>query len=372
VHIEPFEDDLFVRYRIDGVLHDVPTPANIKKFQSSIISRVKIMAEMNIAEKRLPQDGRIQFKVGKDSVDIRVSTLPTLYGESIDLRILPKSQMFFSLEELGLPNACLKSVEKLIKKPHGIILVTGPTGHGKTTTLYACLSKINSRDKKIITVEDPIEYQIKGINQVPVHSKIGMTFANGLRSILRQDPDIIMVGEIRDQETAEIAIRASMTGHLVFSTLHTNDSAGAVTRLIDMGIELYLVSSSIEAILAQRLVRLVCPRCRVEDKNPPLSSFEKGGCKGDLKDIRIYRAGMGCEECRHTGYKGRTGIYELLLLDEDIRKLVLEKTSAGNIRKLALKKGLRTLRNDGLEKVKAGLTTIEEVLRVTQEEEMFG
>lgn len=362
VHIEPYEDELFVRYRVDGILHDIPTPPTIKSFQSAIISRIKIMADMNIAEKRLPQDGRIQFKIDNETIDLRVSTLPILHGESIDLRILPRSQMHLTLEQLGLPKEYLQTIESLIRKPHGIMLVTGPTGHGKTTTLYACLSKINTPEKKIITVEDPVEYQLKRVNQVPVYSKIGLTFANGLRSILRQDPDVIMVGEIRDHETAEIAIRSSLTGHLVFSTLHTNDAPGAITRLIDMGIEPYLVSSSIDAVLAQRLIRLVCPKCKVEE-NDKLKITNYG-----LNDHTVFKVGAGCEDCRHTGYKGRTGIYELLLLDEDLRKLVLEKTSSGNIKKEALAKGMVTLRQDGFKKVKAGLTTIEEVLRVTQEE----
>jgi type II secretory ATPase GspE/PulE/Tfp pilus assembly ATPase PilB-like protein len=323
------------------------------------------MANMNIAEKRLPQDGRIQFSMDDEVVDIRVSTLPIIHGESVDLRILPRSQMFIGMEQLGLPKDYLKKIESLIKLSHGIILVTGPTGNGKTTTLYACLSKINTPDKKIITVEDPVEYQLKGINQVPVYGKIGLTFANGLRSILRQDPDVIMVGEIRDNETAEIAIRASLTGHLVFSTLHTNNAPGAITRLVDMGIEPYLVASSIEAVLAQRLLRLVCPKCRVED-NPDKEFLNKIGLQ--LEDgIKIYKAGAGCEECKHTAYRGRTGIYELLVVEEDMRKQILEKTSTDVIRKAAINKGLRTLRMDGWDKVKAGVTTIEEVMRVTQE-----
>jgi type II secretion system protein E len=369
IHIEPFEDELYVRYRVDGILHDIPTPAAVKEYQAAIISRIKIMADMNIAEKRLPQDGRIQFRMDNETIDLRVSSLPILHGESIDLRILPRTQMYLSLEQLGLPREYLNEIEALIRKPHGIMLVTGPTGHGKTTTLYACLSKINTADKKIITVEDPVEYQLKRINQVPVHHKIGLTFANGLRSILRQDPDVIMVGEIRDQETAEITIRASLTGHLVFSTLHTNDAPGAITRLIDMGIEPYLVSSSIEAILAQRLVRLVCPKCKVACAADP-AFLEKNGFGAGKNDegIRLYKAGAGCEECHHTGYRGRTGIHELLVLDDELRNLLLEKTSSGNIRKAALAKGMTTLRQDGWRKIKAGLTTIEEVLRVSQEE----
>lgn len=369
IHIEPFEDDLIIRYRIDGVLHSVPTPPAIKDFQSSIVSRIKIMADMNIAEKRLPQDGRIRFKVENDMIDLRVSTLPILHGESIDLRILPRSQMLMGLENLGLPADNLATIERLIQRPHGILLVTGPTGNGKTTTLYACLTRINSPEKKIITVEDPVEYQIKGINQIPVHARIGLTFANGLRSILRQDPDVIMIGEIRDQETAEIAIRASLTGHLVFSTLHTNDAPGALTRLIDMNIEPYLVSSSIEAVLAQRLVRIVCPTCRIESK-PTHELLDR--LSFVLPDgVPVFNAGSGCDDCRHTGYRGRTGIYELLIMDEEMRRIALEKTSTGNIRKEALLKGMRSLRQDGWSKVVAGVTTIDEVIRVTQEEEIL-
>ncbi|MFH1367988.1 MAG: GspE/PulE family protein [Elusimicrobiota bacterium] len=369
IHLEPFENDMIIRYRIDGILHEASIPPQVTRYQSAIISRIKIMADMDIAEKRLPQDGRIQFKMGDEIVDLRVSTLPVIHGESVDLRILPRKQMLLGLDQLGLPEDYQKKTEKLIKRPHGIILVTGPTGHGKTTTLYACLSKINSPDKKIITVEEPVEYQLKGINQIPVHSKIGLTFANGLRAILRQDPDVIMVGEIRDQETAEIAIRASLTGHLVFSTLHTNNAPAAVTRLVDMGIEPYLVASSIEAIMAQRLVRLVCKNCRVEDRSD--TDFLKSiGFPRDFKG-KIYKAGPGCEECRHTGYRGRTAIYELLMLDDELKKLVVEKVSAGLIKKEAIRKGMKTLRDDGWDKVRAGLTTLEEIIRVTQEEEIL-
>ena len=368
IHIEPFEDDIKVRYRIDGMLHVAPIPVSVRNYRSAIISRIKIMADMDIAEKRLPQDGRIKFSIGEDDIDMRVSTLPVLHGESIDLRILPRAQMLLTLEQLGLPPVYFGKVESLIKRPHGIILVTGPTGHGKTTTLYACLSKINSPDKKIITVEEPVEYQLKGINQIPVHSKIGLTFANGLRAILRQDPDVIMVGEIRDQETAEIAIRSSLTGHLVFSTLHTNDSPGAITRLIDMGIEPYLVSSSLEAVMAQRLVRLLCRSCKKEF-TPDADLLKQTGFI--LKPgEKIYTAGKGCDECRHTGYKGRTGIYELLMMDDVLRHLVIDKASTGDIKKEAIKRGLITLRDDGWNKVRAGLTSFDEIIRVTQEEEI--
>ncbi|OGS07703.1 MAG: hypothetical protein A2204_00080 [Elusimicrobia bacterium RIFOXYA1_FULL_47_7] len=368
IHIEPYEDDIIVRYRIDGILHAAPIPSSVKKYRAAVISRIKIMAGMDIAEKRLPQDGRLKYKMGNEYIDMRISTLPVLHGESIDLRILPRAQMFLGLELLGLPVEYQKRVESLIRMPHGIMLVTGPTGHGKTTTLYACLSKINTTDKKIITIEEPVEYQLKGINQIPVHSRIGLTFANGLRAILRQDPDVIMVGEIRDQETAEIAIRSSLTGHLVFSTLHSNNSAGAITRLIDMGIEPYLISSSVEAIMAQRLIRLLCPKCRVRD-NQDTSSLESSGFK-ILPDGAIFTAGPGCEECRHTGYKGRTGIYELLIMDDEIRQLVVEKAAAGDIFKKAVSRGLVTLREDGWKKVKAGLTSIAEIIRVTNEGEV--
>ncbi|OGS18988.1 MAG: hypothetical protein A2219_06390 [Elusimicrobia bacterium RIFOXYA2_FULL_50_26] len=365
IHIEPFEDDLLLRYRIDGILHKAPTPVAVKQFQSAIISRIKIMANMDIAEKRLPQDGSIRFRIDGADIDLRVSTLPILHGESVDIRLLPRTQMLLGLEQLGLPPDHLCQLAALIKRPHGIILVTGPTGHGKTTTLYACLNRINSPDKKIITVEDPVEYQLKGINQVSVHSKIGLTFANGLRSILRQDPDVIMVGEIRDQETAAIAIRSSLTGHLVFSTLHTNDAPGAITRLVDMGIEPYLVSSSIEAVIGQRLVRLLCPACRKED-NPGREFLARIGFPAGFSG-KIYAQGPGCEACRHTGYKGRTGIYELLRMDDHMKQLVLNKTSAGAIKEEAVTRGMRTLRDDGWSKVQAGRTSIEEIIRVTQE-----
>lgn len=367
IHLEPFENDLVIRYRIDGVLHKTSVPDSLKRFQNSIVSRIKILADMDIAERRLPQDGRIKYKIDREEIDLRVSTIPTLYGESIDLRILPHTHMLLNLEDLGLEGNHLKIIEALIKKPHGIILVTGPTGHGKTTTLYACLNIINSVDKKIITVEDPIEYRISGINQIQVHPKIGLDFANGLRSILRHDPDVIMVGEIRDFETAEIAIRSSLTGHLVFSTLHTNDAPGAITRLIDMGIEPYLVSSSIEAIIAQRLIRLVCPKCKQEYK-PERNILDKIGITSNY-DGPFYKPGAGCEECRFTGYKGRTGIFELLVLNENLRQLILDKTSTSIIKQKAISMGMKTLRADGFNKVLNKLTTIEEVMRVTQEED---
>ncbi len=367
IHIEPFKDELKIRYRIDGVLHETTTPAAMHAFQQSIISRIKIMADMNIAEHRLPQDGRIKLNVGKERLDLRVAIIPTIYGESIDLRILPHSQMMLGLKQLGLSRSYLEKTEVLIHLSHGIVLVTGPTGHGKTTTLYACLSKINSPEKKIITIEDPVEYRLRGVNQIQIRPKINLVFANGLRAILRQDPDVIMVGEIRDLETAEIAIRASLTGHLVFSTLHTNDACGAITRLIDMGIEPYLVSSSVEAVLAQRLVRLLCNECKEEYK-PEVDIFKKMGF--DIqKKVTIYKAGKGCEQCRYTGYKGRTGIYELLIInDEELKQLILERVPAGVIKKKAQSLGMKTLKQDGWDKIQKGVTSVEEVLRVAQQE----
>jgi general secretion pathway protein E len=365
IHFEPYEQELAVRYRIDGLLYNILTPP--KRFQNSIISRIKIMANLDIAEKRLPQDGRIGIKIAGRAVDIRVSVIPTAHGERVVLRLLDKGSRLVGLEEVGLDADQLRVMDQLIRMSHGILLVTGPTGSGKSTTLYGVLSKINSSDINIITIEDPIEYQIKGIGQIQVNPKINLTFANGLRSILRQDPDVIMVGEIRDVETAEIAIHASLTGHLVFSTLHTNDAAGAISRLVDMGIEPFLVSSSLIAIIAQRLVRLICPECR-QGYTPVADELIKLGLeKQGIKQPTLYR-GLGCDHCMKTGYRGRTGIYEILLVDDEIRHLVLSKTDANTIRDTAMKKGMLTLRQDGARKVVAGHTTTEEVLRVTQEE----
>ncbi len=365
IHIEPYEDELKVRYRIDGILYDATIPPTIKHFQSAIVSRIKIMANMNIAERRLPQDGRIKLKVGGEELDLRVSVLPTPHGESVDIRLL-STAMLYSLGSLGLLGEDLKILEEMIKRPHGIIFVTGPTGSGKTTTLYACLNKINSKEKKILTIEDPIEYQLKGITQIQVQPKIGLTFATGLRSMLRHDPDIMMVGEVRDYETAEIAIRVSLTGHLVFSTLHTNDAAGGITRLLDMGVETYLVSSSVECFIAQRLVRLICKNCRREIKTYAALTKEFGIDPGELKNVRLYE-GKGCEECKFTGYKGRTAIYEVLVMNEAMRDMVLRRRSADEIKEKAVSMGMRTLRDDGWIKVKKGLTTPSEVLRVTEE-----
>jgi general secretion pathway protein E len=365
IHVEPFEDDLSVRYRVDGVLHNVHNLS--KKLHSPILSRVKIMASLDIAEKRLPQDGRIRIKIAGKDVDIRVSTVPTSFGERAVLRLLDRSQVLMGLSEIGMGEDHLKAVEKATNSSHGITLVTGPTGSGKTTTLYAALTRINSADKNIITVEDPVEYQLAGISQIQVNPRIELTFANGLRSILRQDPNVIMVGEIRDLETAEIAIQASLTGHLVFSTLHTNDAAGAVTRLIDMGVEPFLVASSVNAILAQRLVRMICIHCK-EQYDPLSEELDEIGIDiKDLQDGGLWR-GAGCAQCLGTGYLGRTGIYELLIVTDSIKATVLRNPDSGSIRKAALAEGMKTLRQDGAGKILKGFVTIEEVLRVTQEE----
>jgi len=365
IHFEPFEREVKVRYRVDGVLYNVLTSP--KRLQSALISRIKIMAGMNIAEKRLPQDGRISLRIGGREVDIRVSDVPTAHGERLVLRILEKSNESLDLNQIGLSEKDLKSMENLTDLAHGIVLVTGPTGSGKTTTLYSALSRINSPDKNILTIEDPIEYQLQGIGQIQVNSKIELTFASGLRSILRQDPDIIMIGEIRDSETATIAIQASLTGHLVFSTLHTNDSAGAVTRLLDMGIEPFLVSSSVVAMVAQRLVRKICQNCRTAYQ-PTEEEYEKLGLPPDSK--HSFFKGPGCSECLNTGFKGRSGIYEILRLDDEIRNMILSKADSTQIKAAALAKGMSSLREDGARRVIAGLTTTEEVLRVTQEEKI--
>jgi type II secretion system protein E len=368
IHFEPAEDELRIRYRIDGILHQTPMPPQLKRYQAAILSRIKVMSGMNIAEKRLPQDGRINVRIKGEEIDIRVSTVPTVYGESTSLRLLTRGKIFLSLDKLGFAPADEAAIREIILKPHGIMLVTGPTGSGKSTSLYAFLSTINSVHKRIITVEEPVEYELKGINQIAVRPEIGLTFAVGLRHILRQDPNVIMVGEIRDLETAEIAIRAALTGHLVFSTLHTNDAPSAFTRLIDMGIEPFLVASSVEAVLAQRLVRTICPLCKTEQK-VETSYLEKIGFPAaEIGTARFWR-GAGCETCRQLGYQGRKGIYELLLVNEAIRPLILQRAAASTIAQRAIEQGMRTLRIDGWNKVRAAETTIEEVLRVTQVEE---
>ncbi len=365
IHIEPYEKELKVRFRIDGVLHNTLTPP--KRYQSAIISRIKIMSNMNIAEKRLPQDGRIKIKMPDREIDLRVSTIPTVHGERVVMRLLDRGSMFYGLEEMGFSPDKLEKFSRLIRMSYGIILVTGPTGSGKSTTLYGALSKINTEDRNILTIEDPVEYQMGGIGQIHVRPKINLTFASGLRHILRQDPDVIMVGEIRDLETAEIAIQASLTGHLVFSTLHTNDAAGAITRLIDMGVEPFLVSSSVIAIMAQRLVRTICAKCKEAYEAPEESLRELGINSKTPKDRTVFR-GKGCESCLGTGYLGRSGIFELLIVDDEIRQLILDRISSNIIKKKAIEKGMLTLRGDGAQKVSAGVTTIEEVLRITREE----
>src|ERR1043165_6353212 len=371
IHFEPAEDELRIRYRIDGILHQTPMPPQLKRYQAALISRIKVMSGMNISEKRLPQDGRINVRIKGEEIDIRVSTVRTLYGEIVSLRLLTRGKIFLSLDKLGFSPLEEQAIREIIIKPHGIFLVTGPPGSGKSTSLYAFLSTINSVSKRIITIEEPVEYELKGINHIAVRPEIGLTFAMGLRHILRQDPNVIMVGEIRDMETAEIAIRASLTGHLVFSTLHTNDAPSAFTRLIDMGIEPFLVASSVEAVLAQRLVRTICPFCKVEQKVEK-SYLQKIGFPEEEIDTAVFYKGAGCEECRQLGYQGRMGIYELLILNEAIRPLILNRAPATTIAQRAIEQGMRTLRTDGWNKVRAGQTTIEEVLRVTQTEEHMG
>ena len=365
IHIEPFETSMLVRFRVDGVLHEIIKPP--KRFQNTIISRVKIMAGLNIAEKRLPQDGRIRLKVAGRDIDVRVSTVPTTYGERIVMRLLDRSSVLRDLDTIGFSPRNQAAMNALINKSHGIILVTGPTGSGKTSTLYACLAKINSPDLNILTIEDPVEYQLKGVGQVQVQPKINLSFANGLRSFLRQDPDVIMVGEIRDRETAEIAIQASLTGHLVLSTVHTNDAPSAVTRLVDMGIEPFLIASSLIGVLAQRLVRTICPRCK-EEYVP--TAEEVRGIGADVHKVKKLWRGRGCGACQNTGYLGRTGIYELMLVDDEVRRLILARVDANSIKSKARDNGMITLQSDGTDKVLAGITTTEEVSRVTQEDSM--
>ncbi len=366
IHFEPFEEELRIRYRIDGLLYEAAVPPSIRRYQAAVISRIKIMADMNIAEKRLPQDGRINIKSGNIEFDLRVSTVPTPYGETIVIRILNRDSTIFDLKQLGFDDYSLTKFNGLISKPHGIILVTGPTGSGKTTSLYATLSKLNNMDVKILTIEEPIEYHLRGIVQVQVIPKIGLTFASVLRAFLRQDPDIILVGETRDHETAEIAIQSALTGHLVFTTLHTNDAAGAITRLVDMGVEPYLVSSSVIGVVAQRLMRKICPHCR-EEFTPEHDLLR--GLDLDVpqyKDSKYYH-GRGCEECKFLGYRGRTAIYEIMGMTEDLRELTVQRVPASKIKEQALADGLKTLRMNALEKVHAGESTLEELIRVTQE-----
>jgi general secretion pathway protein E len=364
IHIEPFQDILNVRYRIDGILYEMLNPP--KGVQASLISRIKVMANMNIAEKRVPQDGRSQVRIGDQEIDIRISTVPTSYGERVVMRLLNKSGYFLEFFQFGLSDKHYTLINKIIRQNNGIVLVTGPTGSGKTTTLYAALSEINSPDKNIITIEDPVEYNLKGIGQIQVNAKTGVTFATGLRSIVRQDPDIVLIGEIRDIETAEIAIQSALTGHLVFSTLHTNDSAGAITRLVDLGVEPYLISSAVNSIIAQRLVRVLCTECR---KKFRLKSSHLKALNGTVKEYigeYAYRP-VGCSKCFNTGYSGREAIFEIILMDDTLKNLILETSDSNQIRKEALKSGMKTLRQDGMSKVLKGITSISEVLRVTQE-----
>jgi type II secretion system protein E len=362
IHLEPFEDELRIRYRIDGVLQEVPVPAQVKRFQPAIVARVKILSHLNIAEKRLPQDGRLKVRIDEAEVDIRVSVIPMLHGEAVVMRLLRQNSTLRGVRELGMNDHELTSLERVLQLPHGIVLVTGPTGSGKTSTLYTALNEINDSERKIVTIEDPIEYQLKGVNQIQVSEKAGLTFARGLRSILRHDPDVILIGEIRDQETAQIAVQASLTGHLVFSTLHTNDAPGAVTRLVDMGVEPYLVASSLEAVLAQRLVRLLCPHCKKVDTSPTARTYKMK--IGLPADATVYCA-VGCRECRQTGYHGRRAIFEWMDTNSEIRQLVLKDASTDAIRTAARHAGMRTLAEDGRRLVEAGVTTIEEVLSVT-------
>jgi len=364
IHIEPSEDTLRVRYRIDGILYDLEAPP--RRLQAAVTSRIKLMAELNIAERRLPQDGRIRMTLNSRRVDIRVSSVPTIHGESIVMRLLDRSSVFMPFDKLGFSPSTASVFDRLINQPNRIVLVTGPTGSGKTTTLYAALDKINAPEKKIITIEDPVEYQLKGVNQIAVRPKIGLTFASGLRHIVRQDPDVIMIGEIRDLETAEIAIRSALTGHLVFSTLHTNDAPSAVTRLIDMGVEDYLLASSLIGVLAQRLVRVNCESCKRAERAPAAALRDSGFPVGNVDFVEIQR-GTGCERCVHTGFESRIGIFELLDVDETMRSLIVTNPDANVLRETALKSGMRTLRDDGWTKVLAGLTTPDEALRVTQE-----
>jgi general secretion pathway protein E/type IV pilus assembly protein PilB len=367
IHLEPFEDEFRIRYRIDGVLQEIPVPAQVKRFQPAIGARIKILSHLNIAEKRLPQDGRIKVRIDAAEVDIRVSIIPMLHGEAIVMRLLRQNKSLLGAKELGMNERELSCLQRVLQLPHGIVLVTGPTGSGKTSTLYTALHEINDSERKIITIEDPIEYQLKGVNQIQVNEKSGLTFARGLRSILRHDPDVILIGEIRDQETAQIAVQASLTGHLVFSTLHTNDAAGAITRLVDMGVEPYLVASSLEAVLAQRLVRLLCPHCKAVDDTPMAQAYRSR--IGIPPEATLYRA-VGCRECRNTGYHGRRAIFEWMDTNSEIRQLMLRNGSTDLIRDAAVRAGMTTLADDGARLVKLGVTTIEEVLSVTTVHEM--
>ena len=367
VHLEPFEDEFRIRYRIDGDLQEVPVPPSLKRFQPAIVSRVKILSHLNIAEKRVPQDGRIKIRVDTHEVDIRVSIIPMLHGEAVVMRLLRQNSKLRGMSDLGMNHRELECFRRVVQLPHGIILVTGPTGSGKTSTLYTALNEINDHIRKIITIEDPVEYQLKGVNQIQVNEKSGLTFARGLRSILRHDPDVVLIGEIRDQETAQIAVQASLTGHLVFSTLHTNDAPGALTRLVDMGVEPYLVASSLEAVLAQRLVRVLCPNCKQVDDSPTAAAYKTK--LGIPLNHKIFKS-VGCRECRNTGFHGRNAIFEWMDTNVEIRQLILENTSTDKLRDAAIRDGMRTLAEDGWRLVRQGVTTVEEVLSVTTAKEV--
>ncbi len=367
IHLEPFEDEFRIRYRIDGELQDVPVPAQLKRFQPAIVSRIKILSHLNIAEKRLPQDGRIKVRIDEAEVDIRVSIIPMLHGEAVVMRLLRQNSTLRGLGQIGMAAREYDHFKQVLGLPHGIILVTGPTGSGKTSTLYTALNEINDSVRKIITVEDPVEYQLKGVNQIQVNEKSGLTFARGLRSILRHDPDVILIGEIRDQETAQIAVQASLTGHLVFSTLHTNDAPGALTRLVDMGVEPYLVASSLEAVLAQRLVRVLCPACKQKDDSITATQFKT---RLGMDPARVLYKSVGCRDCRQTGFHGRHAIFEWMDTDENIRQLILKSASTDQIRAAARQAGMRTLAEDGWRLVAEGITTVEEVLSVTTAKEV--
>lgn len=367
VHVEPFENQLRVRYRVDGVLVEANIPPQVRKYHAAIVSRIKILSHLDIAEKRLPQDGRIRLKIAGREIDLRVSVIPMIHGEAVVLRILDRGDAVLGLEHLGMSARDRGIWDQVLDLPHGIILVTGPTGSGKTTTLYAALSRINKTDLKIITIEDPVEYQLRGINQIQVNNKSGLTFGSGLRAILRHDPDVVLIGEIRDKETADIAVQASLTGHLVFSTLHTNDAPGATTRLIDMEVEPYLVASTVEMILAQRLVRLICTKCKEESPQEEVAKLrEEFG--SDVPEV-IYR-GRGCRNCQGQGYRGRQGVFEMMPVTDEVRAMVLERASSRDIRKIALRQGMSSLRGDGWRLIREGKTTPEEVLRMTKNEEI--
>ena len=367
IHLEPFEDEFKIRYRIDGELQEVPVPPQLKQFQPAIVSRIKILSHLNIAEKRLPQDGRIKVRIDEAEVDIRVSIIPMLHGEAVVMRLLRQNSTLRGLGQIGMNHRELECFQRVLQLPHGIILVTGPTGSGKTSTLYTALNEINDAVRKIITVEDPVEYQLKGVNQIQVNEKSGLTFARGLRSILRHDPDVILIGEIRDQETAQIAVQASLTGHLVFSTLHTNDAPGALTRLVDMGVEPYLVASSLEAVLAQRLVRVLCPHCKAPDNSATAQTLKDR--LGIPAASTIYKS-VGCRECRHTGFFGRHAIFEWMDTNEEIRQLILKSASTDQVRDAARRGGMRTLAEDGWRLVASGITTVPEVMSVTTAKEI--